>query len=94
MQILLPVQVTNKADPTVRNGANGKDVNINLVTTGSVTDVSSVAWIAASDTTQAQVVTGVYPPRMPKLEASAGNISGLTYCWKLQVTFHDRHVER
>jgi len=87
--LLLPVQLVNKADPTVRDGGN--DTPIQLVTSGSVTSLDSIAWIAASDTTQSQVVTGVYPPRMPELVASSGSIPGLTYCWKLQVIFHDRN---
>jgi hypothetical protein len=88
---LLPVQLVNKADPTKRNGADGTDKQIDLMSSSTGTDLNAVAWIAASDTTQAQVVTGVYPPRMPELVASSGSIPGLTYCWKLQVIFHDRH---
>jgi len=89
--LLLPVQLVNKADPTQRNGADGTDKQIDLMSSSTGTDINAVAWIAASDTTQAQVVTGVYPPRMPELVASSGSIPGLTYCWKLQVIFHDRH---
>jgi hypothetical protein len=89
--LLLPVQLVNKADPTQRNGADGTDKQIDLMSSSTGTDINAVAWIAASDTTQAQVVTGVYPPRMPELVASSGSIPGLTYCWKLQVIFHDRN---
>jgi hypothetical protein len=32
---------------------------------GADANIDPVAWIAASDTTQAQVVTGVYPPCTP-----------------------------
>ena len=89
--MMVPVQLTNSADPTQRNGANGKDWPVNLKLDTNNFDVSSVAWIAAQDTNQAQVAPGVYPPRMPHLVASAGNIPGLTYNWKLQVTFYDRY---
>jgi len=50
-----------------------------------------MAWIAAGDPSQPAVVNGVYPPRMPNFVASSGSIPGLTYNWKLQVTFHDRY---
>jgi len=89
--LLLPVQLTNKADPTKRNGADGTDKQIDLMSSSTGTDINAVAWIAASDTTQAQVVTGVYPPRMPELVASSGSIPGLTYCWKLKVVNHGLH---
>ena len=82
--LLVPVQLTNKADPTKRNGANGNDIPINLVTSGSVTSVTSVAWIAGNDPNNNNA------PRMPELVASSGSIPGITYCWKLQVIFHDR----
>ncbi len=82
---LPPVQLTNKADPTVRNGAKGNDKPISFMQSGSDTNINCVAWIAANDPTNNNA------PRMPQLVATSGSIPGLTYCWKLQVTFHDRH---
>jgi hypothetical protein len=83
--LLLPVQITNKADPTIRNGANGKDTTIQFLTSSTDTNINAVAWIAANDPNNSNA------PRMPELVASAGSISGITYCWKLQVIFHDRN---
>lgn len=83
--LLLPVQLTNKADPTKRNGANGNDVNISFKTSGTDPNLNSVAWIAGNDPNNNNA------PRMPQLVATSGSISGITYCWKLQVIFHDLH---
>jgi len=88
--LLLPVPLINKADPTVRNEANGNDTPISFLQSGSDTNIAAVAWIAATNTNGTVDANGFYPPRMPNLVASSGSIPGLTYCWKLQVTFHDR----
>ncbi len=89
--LLLPVQLKNLADPTLRNGANYKDTQVSFLQSSTDTNINSVAWIAASDSSQPVVINGIYPPRMPELVASSGSMSGLTFNWKLQVTFHDRY---
>lgn len=82
----LPLDLINVADPTLKNGANGQDWPVTLKPDINSFDVSSVAWIAAQDTAS----TNLNNPRMPQLVASAGNIQGLTYHWKLGVIFYDR----
>ena len=89
--LLLPVQLINKADPTVRNAARaptattGTDKNIQFKTSDADTNISCVAWIAGNDPTNNNY------PRMPQLVASSGSFSGLTFCWHLQVIFHDNN---
>jgi hypothetical protein len=83
--LLVPVQLVNKADPTQRNGANGNDIPIQFLQSSTDTNIGVVAWIAASDPNNNNA------PRMPQLVATSGSPSGVTMCWKLQVTFHDRH---
>lgn len=86
--LLTPVLLTNKADPTIRNGANGKDITIQFLQSSSDTNINAVAWIAANDPNNNNA------PRMPQLQATVGGtngMSGFTYCWKLKVTFHDRN---
>ena len=101
--VLLPVTLVNKADPYLgvapntdsgwpqgNPGHNYKDTPIAFMQSSSDTNINCVAWIAATDTTAQIDSNGFCPPRMPKLVASSGSIPGLTYCWRLQVTFHDR----
>ncbi len=83
--LLPPFELTNKADPTKRNGANGKDTPISFMTSGSDTSINTVAWIAAHDPNNNDA------PRMPHLVASSGSMAGVNVCWKLQVTFHDKN---
>jgi hypothetical protein len=81
--LLLPIQLTNQADPA--KGHNNKDTPISFMTSGSDTNINCVAWIAAHDPNNNDA------PRMPHLVASSGSMAGVNVCWKLQVTFHDRH---
>lgn len=88
MMLLLPVQLTNKADPTIRNGANGNDMPIQFLQSSTDTNIGAVAWIAGNDPNNSNA------PRMPHLQAQIGGPNGLpgtNVYWKLQVTFHDRH---
>jgi hypothetical protein len=86
--LLLPVQLVNKTDPSIRNGANGNDMPISFLQSGTDTNINAVAWIAANDPNNNNA------PRMPQLQATIGGtngLSGMTVCWKLQVIFHDRN---
>jgi hypothetical protein len=86
-ETLLPVQLTNKADPTIRNGANGNDMPIQFLQSSTDTNIGAVAWIAGNDPNNSNA------PRMPHLQAQIGGPNGLpgtNVYWKLQVTFHDR----
>jgi hypothetical protein len=85
--LLLPVQVTNKTDPTIRNGANGNDMPIQFLQSSTDTNIGAVAWIAGNDPNNSNA------PRMPNLQAQIGDANGLpgtNVYWKLQVIFHDR----
>ncbi len=87
--LLLPVELTNKADPTVRNGANGNDMPIQFLQSSTDTNIGAVAWIAGNDPNG----TPVDAPRMPHLQAQIGEsnaLAGVCIYWKLQVIFHDR----
>jgi hypothetical protein len=80
--LLSPIKITNLADPA--KGHNNRDTNVAFKKDDNDTSTNCVSWIAAHDPSNGDA------PRMPKLVAKAGSIPGLTYCWKLQVTFHDR----
>ena len=97
--LLFPFQLTNIADPTQRNGANYRDSQISFLQSSGDTNINSVAWIAASDTTQAILATdttqtpsvSIFPPRMPELQAQITGLSGYTIWWKLSVINHGLH---
>ena len=59
--LLLPLTLTNIADPTIRNGAFGTDKAIQFRQSDVDTNINCVAWITGNDPASS------YGPRMPQL---------------------------